>query len=558
MSAPSNVIDLQAERRVQESRRARPLRTWQADVLARLSEWFAVEFHLFDGSTGELLHRAASYSARDWDVLGELCRAVAARGKAELIEEIEPLLVMAVPVEADDRQSVVAVAAFVTRNALAPAQLPAACEILGVEADKAARWIGGQNVWLPDVLLRMGQLATERLDAEWRLASLDREVRDLSLNLASTYEEISLIYRLTQNLKLTSKDEELASLALQWLADVLPAKSLAIQLTPADRTGSIGREAPAQPMFLSHGPCPITGPELTQIIEHVALAPGGRPLIVNRSTTSAATWPWPAVRQLIVVSLCEGNNCFGWLVAFNHVDDAEFGTVEASLLSSIAAILGIHSGNSELYEQQREIFAGVVRALTSAIDAKDPYTCGHSDRVARVSVRLAEELGCDRKQVDTIYLSGLLHDVGKIGVDDTVLRKPGKLTEAEYEHIKTHAEIGHRILSDIKQLDEVLPVVLHHHEQWNGQGYPRGLAGADIPMLARIVAVADSFDAMGSDRPYRPGLADEKLDAILRDGAGQQWDADVVEAFFRARDDIRAIAHQEVKKLTLDPRGWTS
>jgi putative nucleotidyltransferase with HDIG domain len=382
-------------------------------------------------------------------------------------------------------------------------------------------------------------------------------VRELSLNLSSTYEEISLIYRLTQHLKLTSQDEELARLALEWLPEVLPAQSLAIRLVPTDRTGTIGREARREPIFLSYGDCPISGDELAQIIEHVALVAGERPLIVNPATTGESSWPWPAVRQLIIVSLCEGTNCFGWLAAVNHVDDAEFGTVEASLLSSVAAILGIHSGNSELYQQQREFFAGVVRALTSAIDAKDPYTCGHSDRVARVSVRLAEELGCDRKQIDTIYLSGLLHDVGKIGIDDNVLRKPGKLTDAEYEHIKTHAAIGHRILRDIKQLDEVLPVVLHHHEQWNGRGYPAGLAGDEIPLLARIVAVADSFDAMGSDRPYRAGMPEEKLDEILRAGAGQQWDAAVVEAFFRARDAIRAIAQQKVQNLSLDQREWT-
>jgi HD-GYP domain-containing protein (c-di-GMP phosphodiesterase class II) len=148
----------------------------------------------------------------------------------------------------------------------------------------------------------------------------------------------------------------------------------------------------------------------------------------------------------------------------------------------------------------------------------------------------------------------LLHDVGKIGIDDEVLRKPGKLTEAEYEHIKSHAEIGFKILNDIKQLDEVLPVVLHHHEQWDGRGYPQGLAGESIPLLARIVAVADSFDAMGSDRPYRQGMSDEKLDAILRDGSGKQWDAQVVEAFFRARDAIREIARAKVKSVSFDVR----
>jgi hypothetical protein len=505
-------------------------------LLARLRGWFDAEFHLIDGTTGDLVHRAADQDARDWLVRGEVCRVVAAAGKAELIEECDPLVVLALPVH-DDHHHFVAVATFVTRNAATMAQLAAAAEMLGTSPEDAEEWIRRQTPWLPEVLVRMGQLATERLASEGRLGALDREVRDLTLNLSATYEEISLIYRLTQNLKLTSRDDELATLALEWLAEVLPAEMLAIQLNGAD-----GRD---KPMLLTHGMCPVSREELAQIVEGFEPAPGKRPQIVNRSHTEKDAWAWPAVREPIVVSLSEGSQGFGWLVAVNHRGGGEFGTVEASLLSSVAAILGIHSGNAALYEQQRELFRGVVRALTSAIDAKDPYTCGHSERVARVAVRIAEELGCDQSELDTLYISGLLHDVGKIGIDDDVLRKPGKLTTAEYEHIKTHTEIGHRILSDIKQLGEVLPVVLHHHEQWDGRGYPRGLAGASIPLLARIVAVADSFDAMGSDRPYRSGMPDEKLDAILRGGAGQQWDAEVVEAFFRARDDIREIARQQ-------------
>jgi HD-GYP domain-containing protein (c-di-GMP phosphodiesterase class II) len=263
--------------------------------------------------------------------------------------------------------------------------------------------------------------------------------------------------------------------------------------------------------------------------------------VINRQTSASHDWRWPAVRQLVVVPLKDQDRVLGWLVACNHTYQAEFGTVEGILLSSVAAMLGIHSGNTQLYDDQRELFSGMVRALTSAIDAKDPYTCGHSERVARVAMRLAQELGCSRDQVETIYLAGQLHDVGKIGVDDTVLRKPDKLTAEEYEHIKTHAAVGHRILHDVKQLDHVLPVVLHHHEQWDGKGYPLGLAGEEIPYLARIVAVADAFDAMGSDRPYRKGMDDEKLDAIFRNGAGTQWDASVVAAFFKARDAIRQM-----------------
>jgi putative nucleotidyltransferase with HDIG domain len=183
--------------------------------------------------------------------------------------------------------------------------------------------------------------------------------------------------------------------------------------------------------------------------------------------------------------------------------------------------------------------------MSSAIDAKDPYTRGHSDRVARVSVRLCQELGLDQDTIRTIYLAGLLHDVGKIGIDDNVLRKPGKLTDAEYEHIKSHVEIGYRILRGLKKMGHLLPIVLHHHESWDGKGYPYGLTGNNIPYLARIVAVADAFDAMSSDRPYRKGMPDEKLDAIFQAGAGKQWDPDVVAAFFRARDDIRKITNHD-------------
>jgi HD-GYP domain-containing protein (c-di-GMP phosphodiesterase class II) len=162
--------------------------------------------------------------------------------------------------------------------------------------------------------------------------------------------------------------------------------------------------------------------------------------------------------------------------------------------------------------------------------------------VARVAVRLGEELGCDPQTLNMMYLSGLLHDIGKIGIDDNVLRKPGKLTTEEYEHIKKHVVIGHRILRDLSKLEAVLPVVLHHHESWDGGGYPQKLVSTRIPLTARIVAVADAYDAMRSDRPYRRGMPDEKIDDIFRAGSGQQWDPDVVEAFFRVRDDIDQIS----------------
>ncbi|NUQ63669.1 MAG: HD domain-containing protein [Pirellulales bacterium] len=375
-----------------------------------------------------------------------------------------------------------------------------------------------------------------------RIRQLEAEAESLSVNLAATYEEISLLHRIAQNLKISKSDEELGRVALEWMQEVLPAQALAIQLVPVDEEESLlTKKTRTNHVLLSLGPCPVDSEEFTRLMAHLGLTAASRPRVVNCGATDDPGWPFPAIRQMIAVPMAEGQNLFGWLAAFNHSQDREFGTVEASLMNSVGAILGIHSGNLELYRQQSELLAGVVRALTSAIDAKDPYTCGHSDRVARVAVRIAEELGFEGDAINTIYLSGLLHDIGKIGISDAVLRKPGKLTDPEYEHIKTHVEIGHRILVDLKKLDDVLPVVLYHHESWNGQGYPRQLPAEEIPLAARIVAVADSFDAMGSDRPYRKRMSDERIDEILQSGAGKQWDPQVVDAFFRARDDIRRI-----------------
>jgi putative nucleotidyltransferase with HDIG domain len=273
--------------------------------------------------------------------------------------------------------------------------------------------------------------------------------------------------------------------------------------------------------------------------------------------TDDPDWPQPEVRELIVVPMAEGSRVLGWIAVLNHSEGGEFGTVEASLVNSIGAILGIHSSNRDLYRQQAEFLASVVRALTSAIDAKDPYTCGHSDRVARIGVRLAKELGCDAKMLHTIYMAGLLHDIGKIGIDDAVLRKPGKLTEAEFDHIKQHPELGYRILADLHQLADVLPAVLHHHEQWDGKGYPFKLAGEQIPLIARILAVADAYDAMNSDRPYRRGMPVERVEELFRQGAAQQWDAEVIKAYFTAKSDITKIAQEERANLTLDVQQWT-
>ena len=179
--------------------------------------------------------------------------------------------------------------------------------------------------------------------------------------------------------------------------------------------------------------------------------------------------------------------------------------------------------------------------MTAAIDAKDSYTCGHSERVARIAVELARELGLSDEEVSDIYLGGLLHDIGKIGISDSILRKDGTLTSGEYEQIRQHVVIGVRILVDFPAIAHLLPLVRHHHERYDGTGYPDGLQRDEIPFLARILAVADGYDAMNTTRPYRAALSRPVIEKALRLGCGAQWDEDVVDAFFRAKERIYAI-----------------
>ena len=242
---------------------------------------------------------------------------------------------------------------------------------------------------------------------------------------------------------------------------------------------------------------------------------------------------------LAVASDTQGS--VGWLLAANPLDGRSFGAAEIEVLQPVASLIATQQTNARLYADLKELLFGIIRALTAAIDAKDPYTSGHSERVARIAVRLAEALGMSANQRSDLYLMGLLHDVGKIGIDDAVLKKTGPLTADEFKVIQSHVEIGVHILADLRKLSHLLPGVRHHHESLDGKGYPCGLAGEAIPLEARILAVADSFDAMSSTRPYRRRLTPMQIDEILRKGRAVQWDPLVIDALFACRMEIEQI-----------------
>lgn len=213
--------------------------------------------------------------------------------------------------------------------------------------------------------------------------------------------------------------------------------------------------------------------------------------------------------------------------------DILISSYDLQLVEAAAGHVSAFVENVALYQAQQDLFLGTIQAITAAIDAKDRYTCGHSERVAFLASEIARLTGVDADSCRRVHIAGLVHDVGKIGVPEAVLTKRGRLTDEEFGLIKLHPTIGHRILCGIPLLEDVIPSVLHHHERIDGRGYPHQISGDAIPLFARLIAVADTFDAMSSDRSYRPAMPRERVLAELQRSAGSQLDAALVQAFMQ-------------------------
>ena len=200
--------------------------------------------------------------------------------------------------------------------------------------------------------------------------------------------------------------------------------------------------------------------------------------------------------------------------------------------------------NENLINDLKELFSGTVKAIMEALDAKDSFTLGKSRRVAYYSAKIVQKLALKPSEVSRIELAGLLHDIGMIGVAENILCKTQKLTDEEYEKIKMHVHYGVKILEDIKQLYDITEIIKYHHEYYNGCGYPYGLKGEEIPLGSRIIAIADAFDSMVSDRAYRKSLPPDEALNVLRQGAGKQFDPNLVKIF----EIILPDALQEIKE----------
>lgn len=440
------------------------------------------------------------------------------------------LAYFAIPLSAATEGAPIALGHVLTGRGQRPADLVLAAAQRNWSSAQFDEWVSRQRVCDPELLQQLVRLAFSESERADRRQATDDDSARVAQQLEYTYEELSLLHTLTQNMHISRSPREIAELSLKRIGSVIQAGGHAIWLDDK-RDGR---------MFLIEGTIPVDELGMARLIARFDGHDWPRPLVRNNVAATLLGADFPRLRNFSLVSIADGRLRFGWVLSCN-LAEGDFGSVQTSLLSSVASILGTHQHNLELYHRHENLLLSFVRSLVSTLDAKDAYTRGHSERVALVARRLGAHLGLPEADLRDIYLSGLLHDIGKIGVDDQILRKPGQLTPAEFEQIKRHPVIGYGILAGLKNLHGVLPGVRHHHEAFSGRGYPDGLKGDEIPLMARIIAVADSFDAMISDRPYRPGLGIDELEKILRNGAGIQWDPRVVAAYFSVRDEVRSM-----------------
>jgi putative nucleotidyltransferase with HDIG domain len=270
------------------------------------------------------------------------------------------------------------------------------------------------------------------------------------------------------------------------------------------------------------------------------VAQHGKPLLVNSPRKDPRFFKGVdertefKTRNIICVPVKVKKKLIGVLEAINKKGKGRFDREDLTLLTSLADQVAIALDNSRLYEELEEMFFQTAESLADAIEKRDPYTGGHTQRVTLYSQAIAKYLQLEPLEKKWLKIASVLHDIGKIGVEDDILKKRGRLTPEEFNVIKRHSDMGAEILEHIRQLREIVPGVKYHHEHVDGKGYPNGLRGKEIPILAKIVAVADTYDAMTTDRPYRKAMEKEGAIEELKRCSGTQLDKEVVEAFIQA------------------------
>lgn len=371
-------------------------------------------------------------------------------------------------------------------------------------------------------------------EAQWvkGLAAMRGEVEHLSLTseqltdrLVLNMEEQATLLRLCETLSASVPPVEFAQAVCRELLRGVPYEWSAAAFQLMSDGASCTDE------IASAGAVPISSMDTVQhIIDTVSrhVRRGNVALLEGDACVEIAS----GCEQILAYVLQENGVCLGTLILGRSKGRAhDVSNIDIELLSAAGSMLIAKIGDWNLRRKQEQMFVATVETVVLTIEAKDPYTSGHASRVGYLSEQIAEAIGWNDAESERARLAGLFHDVGKVGICDTIVRAPGRLTDEQYDHMKLHPEIGHHMLSGLPGLDDILPAVLHHHERMDGNGYPHGLSGEDIPLIARIVCLADAFDAMSSDRLYRAKMSRQSVMDELDRCAGTHFDPYLVDAF---------------------------
>ena len=500
---------------------------------------------------GEVCQRLCSAAPSEGPAVSEGIKQVWVDSSPRVLTAATGCVVLAVPVIHRRRCVAVARVCFLPQDVGRSEAFARACDRLQLDRTYMAGSAGAAvnhpaaeaRHWVQVVQLMLAQSLGNAVARE--------ELASFSNTLGSTYEELSLLYRLSAAMKLNARPKEFFGQVCSELLEVINVRA-AVAVLNDDLQGGPGRIIRAGKINLSddrlrelaarllgkgsdHGaragaadgpPGHAAGTGGEGIADRADLA-GDRGVLINNPSPRLRR-SFPAVSNLVAVPLEAGELAMGLLLAVNKVD-GQFDSADMKLIHSVGGQVAVFLANNHLYDEMQDLLMGVLHVLTASIDAKDQYTCGHSQRVALISRKLGEMYGFDAAGVENVYLSGLLHDIGKIGVPESVLCKPGRLSDAEFETMKRHPVIGANILANIRQMKPAIPGVLHHHERLDGRGYPQGLSHQDIPLEGRIVGLADCFDAMTSSRTYREALPLQYVVGEIVRCAGTQFDPQLVD-----------------------------
>jgi HD-GYP domain-containing protein (c-di-GMP phosphodiesterase class II) len=346
--------------------------------------------------------------------------------------------------------------------------------------------------------------------------------------LSQAYEEAHLLLGLSRLMSTANDPVRMLGGVCEQIQRVLPFRWVAMRFAPG--RNPIPRLAGR---LLVGGKLPIGRDEVERLITRLDVTWGRG---TDFRLLDPATDPLAARLGGLVVAqpVHHDGRSIGMLLAGGKsaaAAETDVTSGELQFLAAAAAFVGIYHENAWRLAEQQAMSLGTIRALTAAIDAKDSYTRGHSERVSILAEQMAGALGLSPDAAECYKLAGLVHDVGKIGIPEAVLCTPGRLDEHEFALLRRHPEIGHGILKDIPALSEALPGVLHHHERWDGAGYPHRLKAEGVPLIARVLALCDTFDAMSSNRSYRSAAPRDAVIAEIRRCAGSQFDPALVPVF---------------------------